>query len=142
MSEKPRKRLMNKSEYVRTKCAALIAYSVGAVLMIGGFFLPFTLLLKLGPWIVIMFPIMLVAGGLGYFAVKAGASIIRSTENREPIALITRHNTRHLSEVETLVRGSDLPPSHQQAELLRAAKPGQETPTEELLRATNASGPE
>ena len=43
---------------------------------------------------------------------------------------------------ESLLRPSDLPPSHQQAELLRAAKPGQETPPEELLRAGGNRGAE
>ena len=53
----------------------------------------------------------------------------------ERVTPITRRNTGDIPEVESLVRPSDLPPSHQQAELLRAAKPGQETPPEELLRA-------
>ncbi len=52
---------------------------------------------------------------------------------------VTRHKTGDLPEVETLVRASDLPPSHQQAELLRAAQPGQETSPEELLRATQGN---
>jgi hypothetical protein len=45
-------------------------------------------------------------------------------------------DTTALPETETLVRASDLPPSDQQAELLRAAPQGSETPPEELLRAT------
>jgi hypothetical protein len=45
-------------------------------------------------------------------------------------------NTAALPAVETLVRASHLPPSHQQTELLRAAGSGQKTPVEELLRAS------
>jgi hypothetical protein len=54
----------------------------------------------------------------------------------EPVALLTKHNTGQLPEVKTLIRASDVPPLHQQAELLRAAQHGNETPAEELLRAT------
>jgi hypothetical protein len=45
-------------------------------------------------------------------------------------------DTTAIPEEETLVRASDIPPSHQQAELLRAAPQGSETLAEELLRAT------
>ena len=41
-----------------------------------------------------------------------------------------------VSPKEFLLRPSQVPPSHQQAELLRAAVYGKETPMEELLRAT------
>lgn len=39
-----------------------------------------------------------------------------------------------------LVRSSDRPPIDPQADLLRAARQGQETPAEELLRAGPGSG--
>jgi len=58
----------------------------------------------------------------------------------ERVAPITRHSTSFLPPKESLVRASDLPPSQQQAELLRAAPRGSETPTEELLRATTKTG--
>lgn len=55
----------------------------------------------------------------------------------KPVISRTSYNTGDLPEVETLVRASDLPPSDQQAELLRGvALPSSETPPEELLRAT------
>jgi len=55
----------------------------------------------------------------------------------EPVAAIIRHNSGQLPEVETLVRASEVPPPHHQAELLRGvAPPTSETPPEELLRAT------
>ncbi len=52
---------------------------------------------------------------------------------------ITKRSSHLLPPEETLVRPSDLPRSHQQAELLRAATHGSETPAEELLRATTNS---
>ncbi|HLK57424.1 MAG TPA: hypothetical protein VKU00_12715 [Chthonomonadaceae bacterium] len=53
---------------------------------------------------------------------------------------ITDHNAHLLPLMETLVRGSDLPPTEQQNELLRAVQQGQETPTEQLLRASQTNG--
>jgi len=59
----------------------------------------------------------------------------------DQIVVMRRPNTGNFPEVETLIRPSDLPPSNQQAELLRAAQDGKETPAEELLRAnTNSTG--
>lgn len=80
-----------------------------------------------------------VACGLGAF--WGVNSMFRNAKEIAPVALITRHNTGSLPEVETLVRSSDLPPSQQQAKLLRAAGPGREIPAEELLRATTAQRP-
>jgi hypothetical protein len=57
--------------------------------------------------------------------------------SHEPVAPITRHNIGLLSEADTLVRGSFLPLTDQQTELLRpASQGGHETPAAELLRAT------
>ena len=74
--------------------------------------------------------------GAGIGLLRWAKSLSRKAQKIEPVAPITRHNTGNLPEVETLVRASDLPPSHQQAELLRAVQNGKETPPEELLRAT------
>jgi hypothetical protein len=68
-------------------------------------------------------------------AIRIARNLFREAKAIERVAPITRHNTGHLPAAETLVRASDLPPSHQQAELLRAAPQGSETPAEELLRA-------
>lgn len=56
-------------------------------------------------------------------------------EKLEPVELITRRNTGDLPAVETLVRGSEQPPAEAQSELLRAARHGEETTPEQLLRA-------
>lgn len=62
-------------------------------------------------------------------------SFFRSAQEIEPMAPITRRNTGHLPAAETLVRPSHFP-TDPQAELLRAAPMGSETPPEELLRTT------
>jgi hypothetical protein len=54
----------------------------------------------------------------------------------ERVKFVTKRTSHLLPPEESLVRPSDLPPSRQQAELLRAAPQGSETPAEELLRAT------
>ena len=66
-----------------------------------------------------------------------GKSMFKKAQRVEPVALLKRQSVIPLPEAETLVRASDLPPSHQQDELLRAAPQGSETPAAELLRATN-----
>ncbi len=66
--------------------------------------------------------------------------LFKRVEQIRPVALITKHTAKRLPEVETLVRGSDLPSSSSQAELLRAAGKGAETPSEHLLRATQGQG--
>ncbi len=59
----------------------------------------------------------------------------------ESVRLITPRNHHLAPPVETLVRASDLPSTHKQTELLRAAPQGSDTPAEELLRAsTNRKG--
>ena len=73
---------------------------------------------------------------LGLAGIYKSANMFAKIEGMEPVALLTKENAKHLPETETLVRPSDLPPSHLQAELLRAAPQGSETPPEELLRAT------
>ena len=65
-----------------------------------------------------------------------GIKIFKAAERIEPVAPITRHNTGDLPEVETLVRASNVPPSHPQEELLRAVRQPLDTPPEQLLRAT------
>ena len=82
---------------------------------------------------------VMASGMLGVFsfgALQFGLTLFREAKAVEPVAPITRHNTGHLPEVETLVRGSDRPATDRQTELLRAISPGMETPPEQLLRAT------
>ena len=53
------------------------------------------------------------------------------------VELVTESGSHLLPLQDTLLRGSDLPPTGQQAELLRAAQAGLETPAEELLRSSS-----
>ena len=73
---------------------------------------------------------------IGIAVLRLGADLFDKADNIEPVELITKHNTGHLPEIETLVRSSDRPTTDQQAELLRAARVEKQTPPEELLRAT------
>jgi hypothetical protein len=57
----------------------------------------------------------------------------------ERVELITTQNAHLLPPKESLVRASNMPPSQQQAELLRTAQYGKETHAEELLRATTTN---
>ena len=152
MSEKPQKRLVSKREYLKTLLGKGGFYSSAMACAVGGGVLLivslFFLWLGLPPWDnlpdvgdrIWMFLCGVLLGVPFVTAVWFGVSLFKAGARMEPVAPITRHNTGQLPEIETLVRASDLPPSHQQAELLRAAPQGSETPPEELLRATAANG--
>jgi hypothetical protein len=58
----------------------------------------------------------------------------KAEEIAASITPITEQNAHLLPPQDTLLRGSDLPPT-EQAELLRAVQTGQATPAEQLLRA-------
>lgn len=166
MSEKPGKRLVSKKEYLRavSKKGGLLLnswlmfglsafYCVAALL-----FLVFVAVVSLmvvtgrnpGTWArgwdganaVFAFLIALVGAGIARAMYRTAQ---KSQEEADRIEIdvipMTRANLRAVTASETLVRASDLPPSHQKAELLRAARLDQEAPPEELLRASITRGP-
>jgi hypothetical protein len=134
MSEKPGKRLVSKWEYVRvTAVRTLVGSGFMFSVILGSLTLfPTISCFMWGQAFGVVF-----WGSWTACFLAIAVSFYKKSEKIKHVAPITRHNTGHLPEVETLVRAADLSPSHQQAELLRAAKPGQETPAEELLRATS-----
>jgi hypothetical protein len=69
----------------------------------------------------------------------AGGNRISKVKKLRTVELLTPQRAKYLPEIDTLVRGSELSPSQRQAELLRPVKSGQETPPEELLRATQGN---
>ena len=132
MSEKPQKRLVSEEEYawLMIKRAFLGLASLGFCL--------------LGAWVVLValawacwYPLYGLIWGLGSaFPLGVAFCLSRAMKSIKLSMLITTEDADLLPQQETLIRPSDLPPSQQQAELLRAAQHGIETPTEELLRAT------
>ena len=144
MSEKPPKRLVGKLEYMGILCAKGTNTAVSGAFMIAG------AVLALGALVAFLFVgdygiWSLLTGGvlglLGYACVRISEDINQDSRQMERVALLTKHNTGELPEVESLVRASDVPASQQQTELLRAAQHGKVTPPEELLRAsTNRQG--
>jgi hypothetical protein len=145
MSEKPQKRLVGWEQYIGKIAKKGITYAVGT--LCGGVGLAFLLLAYWGVdylWR----PggdnlVLLMVGGsfaiLGLEAIWGGKTMFSKANKIEAVAPITRYNTGQLPEVETLVRGSDRPPTDHQAELVRAAGQRPETPAEELLRAGQES---
>jgi hypothetical protein len=151
MSEtKPPRRLVGWKQYIGNIAVRVLGRSVARALLAGGLLsfgfsifvfaiLSFNADLNAHPIPIGFAPRYLVGGGLlgglcmlGLWSAKV---LLKRVEKIEPVGLITRHNTGNLPEVETLVRGSDIPVVVQQAELLRAAGQGLETPPEQLLRA-------
>jgi hypothetical protein len=76
--------------------------------------------------------------GVAVTTLLLGLCLIKIEQKVERVAPATQQNTQHLPEIQTLVRPSDLPPSHQPAELLRMAQSGDATPADELLRITRS----
>ena len=81
-----------------------------------------------------------ILGGLGVTCISAARHWFKESKQTAPVALLTKSSAKFLPEVETLVRGSDRPATAEQAELLRAAGQGAETPAEQLLRAVRGEG--
>ncbi|MCW3097909.1 MAG: hypothetical protein JWL77_3527 [Chthonomonadaceae bacterium] len=136
MSEKPKKRLVSKGQYVEILLGKIVLYSVaGCMLSAGLFFL--ALAVGFSFWLrgVVVMPLIFGAGACA--VIWFSKRFFVEAKEIEWVQPITVHNAHLLPVQETLVRPSDLPPSHQQAELLRAAPQGSETPPEELLRATH-----
>ena len=80
-----------------------------------------------------------VAAALGSVTVWGAYTLSVNARKIAHVELITRHNTGNLPAAETLVRPSDLPPTYQQAELLRAVRDTPASPPEQLLRAARES---
>ena len=76
---------------------------------------------------------------VGIVALKSSMRLFVEGKEIEPVRPLTAHNQHQVPLDESLLRASDAPPSHQQAELLRAVKSSQEMPPEELLRAAQAT---
>jgi len=142
MREKLKKRLVDKQEYVETKGVQGIGYSfaiasgsAGAVCLLNSLYFLMNGLRPEGNDAFCLI-VSAVFGFLSAAAISLSIYIFNLGRKMPPIAPITPQNAKQLPEIETLVRASNLPPSHQQAELLRATSQGSETPPEELLRAT------
>lgn len=146
MNEKPGKRLVSKEEYLAIQREKGANYAsggcfglLGVPLLLISLFL-FCSCFSSGDFngVFINTPVVLLLLSLGAFYVCK--SYFMSAQEIKPVRPITPHNAGLLPPEKTLVRPSDLPPSHQQAELLRAAQTAQKTAPEELLRATAGAG--
>lgn len=154
MSEKPRKRLVGWAEYAATLGKKGANYSLAvfcacvscllACFGIGLFFYSIGLLSRSREFGAnygeLGFQFLVCSGFLIGFCIAGmwvAVSLWKKGKQIEPVSPITHHNTGNLPAVETLVRASDSPPTDLPAQLLRVARHGQETPPEELLRATS-----
>ena len=149
MSQESRKQLVSKGRYARlvTRRAALLSVStllstVGAVVLCSVVWAINDALRSSHPgrsWLTIG----LGSAGSAFFAAYSFfvASLAYKEERKvERVAPLTKRAADRLPPEESLVRASDISASGQQAELLRMAAQGPETPAEQLLRATEAEG--
>jgi hypothetical protein len=156
-TEKPKKRLVSNCEYVMKLLDKGSSHAFAIMVVGGGCAILFGSLQVIGSaarlaaevrmtpsipaginttWMIAEFSLLsiLCMGAIWY-----GVKMFKAAEKKESVALITRHNTGFLPEVETLMRSSDVPATDTQAELLRALEQKAETHTEQLLRATQES---
>lgn len=151
MSEtKPQKRFVSKKEYQHVMRAVCVRRILGLLLLLLGATGMIITVLRLfppacspdGDWLVKdrCNTILTASVLIGIPSVIFLKSARRVKERADQIVSTTiplsDHNDLQLSLRQTLLRGSDVPPTVQQAELLRAIQAGQETPQEQLLRAT------
>jgi hypothetical protein len=145
MSENPQKRLVSMGQYLHITLTKHGIYTLGSVIRLTGFLvLPLLYTPPALPFFTALFrdnsllrwAVLPIYVGFIYTSFTIADKVQNAAKKIETVAPITRHNTGDLPIVETLVRASNLPPSIQQAELLRAAQYGKDTPAEELLRAT------
>ncbi|HLK59172.1 MAG TPA: hypothetical protein VKU00_21600 [Chthonomonadaceae bacterium] len=153
MSEKnPPKRLVSKGQYVWVMGKKAGLYSLSGLAFVLGLLgfgtavFRFTLLLAHGFGKAVIFQLsdlIYLIPILGSAALYLSSKLLIKKANAvEQVDPITDRTAYLLPLEETLVRGSDLPPIEQQAELLRAVQTEQETPQEELLRASQRSDKE
>ena len=141
MSEKPEKRLVSKGQYVRVMGKRLGFGGVSVLFLALGFICILSSLLCVCGVIFVHNKMEYLLALLAFIAASVplltvGFRTKDLVEASQSIAPITDKNAHLLPLHDTLVRGSDLPPTVQQSELLRATQAGQETPQEELMRAT------
>jgi len=74
---------------------------------------------------------------IGVAAIWYGKHTFELAKRVEAVVPMTQHNVDYLSEFETLLRASERSPYYQYSDLLRAPQTIQETPSEELLRASS-----
>jgi len=151
--QEPQKRLVGWKQYLRTAGAIVFGKSFALAFRWAGLacfgFSVFTFVLwggnsdiNGGPIHNQLLPLMIGSLSLGLFLGGMGIArtLFKRVEKIEPVELLTKHNAKHLPEVETLVRGSESPALAPQNELLRATEQGSETPPEQLLRASTTTG--
>ena len=135
-TEKPKTQLVSQGRYVWVLTGKTILESVSLLLHTSGVILV--------PPTVILMVIMPIAGlFLGLFAAGLMAiafHLSKTTKSINSVTPMTPHIFRLLPLEQTLVRAAEAPPSEQQAELLRPAGQGSETPSAQLLRAAQDCG--
>ena len=133
MREKRQKRVVSKKRYAdRLAARALFTGMTALFSLIGGGMLVVSIAMLFEKPVVAPFYAL-----LAFYVFFLARICYKKEREVERVIPVTRRTANLLPPEESLVRASDLSPSHHQAELLRAAPQSKETPAEELLKATN-----
>jgi hypothetical protein len=150
---KQEKRLVSKQRYLSVVGHKLSLYSSGSFLATLGIIclavlililivgirevvqeITLSSLIPLGSFIAMI----VILGGGAFLLFGMSKSAFKTASEIEPVIPVTDRNSHLLPAEESLLRGSDQPPTQLQNELLRAAQEGPQTPQEELLRVPDA----
>jgi len=149
LTEEPQRRLVTGKHFLRLLLAKAGLYSTavvigcgGIVCLAGALFIPIlgtdSYAKRFHPDEITLMGFYCLSGLSGALflgAMAAATTLVKKMNKMEPVSLLTCRNANHLPEAETLVRGSNLPLTIPETELLRAAGSGLETPATQLLRA-------
>ena len=139
MGKQSQKRLVSKGRYIWLIGNKVGLYSLVSLLLgIGLIGALLTLVSSVQVWMgnqAINSCIPPICFAITYPILWSARSLFRKATAIEPVQPVTERNAHRLPQKLTIVRSSEIPPTEQQAELLRAAQTGQETPPEQLLRA-------
>jgi len=146
MNKQPQRTLVNKKRYIQVMGLKMSLFAVGGCAIGGGLIAGFAVMNEIVISLVYPHETRFTLLDCTAFAVgtgmllMCGAVTYRKSHKIAAVELTTPQNAHLLPPEETMVRASDLPPSQQEAELLRAAAQEQETPADQLLRAGQESG--
>jgi len=127
------RRVVSKGEFVRTIGKKLGLFSLSGALLATAFVLSLITMVSLYFGAILF----VIAFGIITIAVFwASTRFFVRAKDVEAVRPVTSRISHLLPPEESLVRAADAPLTNSQAELLRAAYSGTETPAEELLRAT------
>lgn len=153
MKQKPGKRIVSKSDYIKVQTRRVVSGAAGiylgcigitcAILLIASIYCFCLFFFQLGdlgffliPFLAFVLAVSVSLGGAAYLTLSEATRIIKYSMNTNPGVPLTRANIDYLPAPDSLVRASHEPLQAQETVLLRAAMETMDGQEDELLRAS------